>query len=73
MPSKQWVRGSNPLGIANFKETNMDDTILKVIDIEEHQDGSAKVTFEFSDKTRQMLISEGLLSILQKAVEEKDV
>ena len=36
----------------------------------EHEDGSATVTFECDEDARQALISEGLLSLLEKAVDK---
>ena len=36
----------------------------------EHEDGSATVTFECDEAARQALISEGILSLLTKAVDE---
>ena len=36
----------------------------------EHEDGSATITFECDEDARQALISEGILSLLTKAVDE---
>lgn len=41
--------------------------IQKVV---EHEDGSATITFECDEDARQALISEGILSLLTKAVDE---
>lgn len=36
--------------------------------VTEHEDGSATVVFECDDESKQALINEGLISLLEKAV-----
>ena len=43
---------------------------IDIKDVVEHEDGSATVVFECDDEARQALISEGLLSLLEKAVDK---
>jgi len=43
---------------------------IVIEEIIEHEDGSATVTFECDEDARQALISEGILSLLTKAVDE---
>ena len=43
---------------------------INVVDIDEHEDGSATIVFECNDEARQALISEGLLSLIEKAVDK---
>lgn len=42
---------------------------LIVKDIVEHEDGSATITFDMDDQTRQALIQHALIDILTKAAE----
>jgi hypothetical protein len=44
--------------------------MIDIKDVVEHEDGSATVVFECNDEARQALISEGLLSLLEKAVDK---
>ena len=44
--------------------------MIDVKEVIEHEDGSATVVFECDDEARQALISEGLLSLLEKAVDK---
>ena len=44
--------------------------IIDVQEVKEHEDGSATVVFECDDEAKQALISEGLLSLLTKAVDK---
>jgi hypothetical protein len=44
--------------------------MIDIKDVVEHEDGSATVVFECNDEARQALISEGILSLLTKAVDE---
>jgi len=43
-------------------------SVIVVESVTEHEDGSATVVFECSDEARQALISEGIISLLEKAV-----
>jgi hypothetical protein len=38
----------------------------------EHEDGSATITFDCDIKTRELLVSIGLMSLLEKAINEED-
>lgn len=42
---------------------------MTVTNIVEHEDGSATVTFDMDDQTRQALIQHALIDILTKAAE----
>lgn len=44
--------------------------MIKVEKVEEHEDGSATVVFECDDEAKQALINEGLLSLIEKAVDK---
>lgn len=44
--------------------------IIDVQEVKEHEDGSATVVFECDDEAKQALISEGLLSLITKAVDK---
>jgi len=44
--------------------------MIDIKEVVEHEDGSATVVFECNDEARQALISEGLLSLLEKAVDK---
>jgi hypothetical protein len=43
---------------------------ITVEKIEEHEDGSATVVFECDDEAKKALINEGLISLLEKAVDK---
>jgi len=43
-------------------------SIIVVESVTEHEDGSATVVFDCDDEARKALISEGLISLLEKAV-----
>lgn len=43
---------------------------IDIKEVIEHEDGSATVVFECDDEAKQALISEGLLSLLEKAVDK---
>jgi hypothetical protein len=43
---------------------------IDIKDYIEHEDGSATIVFECNDEARQALISEGLLSLIEKAVDK---
>lgn len=45
---------------------------IDIRDVVEHEDGSATVTFYCDIKTRELLVGLGLVSLLEKAVNEKD-
>ena len=42
--------------------------MIDIKDVVEHEDGSATVVFECNDEAKKALISEGLLSLLEKAI-----
>ena len=44
--------------------------IIDVQEVEEHEDGSARIVFECDDEAKKALINEGLLSLLTKAVDK---
>ena len=44
--------------------------IIDIQDYTEHEDGSATIVFECNDEAKKALISEGLLSLLEKAVDK---
>lgn len=44
--------------------------MIKVEKVEEHEDGSATVVFECDDEAKQALINEGLISLIEKAVDK---
>jgi len=44
--------------------------MIKVEKVEEHEDGSATVVFECDDEAKQALINEGLISMIEKAVDK---
>jgi len=46
--------------------------MIELQDYIEHEDGSATITFDCDVKTRELLVSLGLMSLLEKAVNEKD-
>jgi len=46
--------------------------IIDIKDCIENEDGSARIVFECSDEARQALISEGLLSLLEKAIDKNN-
>jgi len=43
---------------------------IAIHEVTEHEDGSATVVFECDDEAQKALISEGLLSLLEKAVDK---
>jgi len=43
---------------------------IDIKDYVEHEDGSATVVFECDDEAKKALISEGLLSLVEKAVDK---
>ena len=45
---------------------------IDVQEVVEHEDGSATVIFECDNEARQALISEGLLSLIEKAVDKRN-
>lgn len=45
---------------------------IEVIDFTEHDDGAATVVFECNEEAKKALISEGLLSLIEKAVSENN-
>lgn len=44
--------------------------MIKVEKVEEQEDGSATVVFECDDEAKQALINEGLISLIEKAVDK---
>ena len=44
---------------------------ITVTEVIENDDGSANVTFECDDESRQTLIGIGLLTLIEKAITEK--
>ena len=42
---------------------------IVVQEVKEHEDGSATVVFECDEAAKQALISEGLLSLIEKAID----
>jgi hypothetical protein len=45
-------------------------SIIDVQEVQEHEDGSATVVFDCNEEARKLLINEGLLSLLTKAVDK---
>ena len=43
---------------------------IVIQEVMEHEDGSATVTFECDNETKEALISEGILSLITKAVDK---
>lgn len=50
----------------------MEKIYIDVVDIVENEDGSATYTIETNEAARDLLIREGLMSILRKHMEECD-
>ena len=51
----------------------MDDTgKIKVIDVQEFEDGSANLMLDISHSAKELLIEAGLISLLKKHLKEKD-
>lgn len=48
----------------------MSDIYIDVVNIVENEDGSAIYTFEMNEAAQNVLIKEGLISILRKEMEE---
>lgn len=46
--------------------------MIDIQDYIEHEDGSATLTFDCDAKTRKLLVGLGLVSLLEKAVNEED-
>lgn len=46
---------------------------LVVKEVEENEDGSAEVTFQMDDKTREVLVEEGLRFVLTCAAAKLDI
>jgi len=46
--------------------------MIVIQDYIEHEDGSATITFDCDIKTRELLVSIGLISLLEKAINEED-
>ena len=44
--------------------------MISVETVEEHEDGSATIVFECDDEAKKALINEGLISLLEKAVDK---
>ena len=45
---------------------------IDIQDYIEHEDGSATLTFDCDAKTRELLVGLGLVSLLEKAINEED-
>jgi hypothetical protein len=45
-------------------------SIIDIQEVKEHEDGSATVVFDCNEEARKLLIHEGLLSLLTKAVDK---
>jgi len=45
---------------------------IDIRDVVEHEDGSATITFDCDIKTRELLVGLGLVSLLEKAINEED-
>jgi len=45
---------------------------IDIRDVVEHEDGSATLTFDCDVKTRELLVGLGLVSLLEKAINEED-
>ena len=45
---------------------------IEIKDYIEHEDGSATIMFECDDAAKKALISEGLLSLVEKAIDKHD-
>ena len=46
--------------------------MIDIQDYIEHEDGSATITFDCDVKTRELLVNLGLISLLEKAINEED-
>lgn len=44
--------------------------IIDIQDYTEHEDGSATIVFECNDEAKKALINEGLISLLEKAIDK---
>lgn len=44
--------------------------MIDIQEVTEHEDGSATIVFECDDQAKKALIGEGLLSLLDKAVDK---
>jgi len=44
--------------------------IIDVQEVIEHEDGSATIVFDCNDEAKKALINEGLLSLLEKAIDK---
>ena len=44
--------------------------IIDIQDYMEHEDGSATIIFECNDEAKKALINEGLLSLIEKAIDK---
>ena len=46
--------------------------MIDIQDYIEHENGSATITFDCDVKTRELLVNLGLISLLEKAINEED-
>lgn len=46
----------------------MDEIYIEVVNVEEHEDGSATYTFDMNEPAKKFFIKEGIMSVLMKSV-----
>lgn len=46
---------------------------IEVVEVEDHEDGSATLQLNMSSDTQQLLIEAGLISLIKKYLDEKDI
>lgn len=46
---------------------------IEVVEIEDHEDGSATLQLNMSSDTQQILIEAGLISLIKKYLDERDI
>ena len=44
---------------------------IEVIEVIEHEDGSARLTVNYDEEGKQLLLEEGIMSILRKYIDER--
>ena len=45
---------------------------IDIKDVVEHEDGSATIVFDCDEKVRNALISEGFISMIEKAIKKEE-
>jgi hypothetical protein len=46
--------------------------MIEIQEVTEHEDGSTTIVFECSDKAKELLIRQGLLSLIVKAIDKEE-